>query len=250
MRGKQLEIQAREAHFLSVAREILLKEGYPGVSISRVAEATRFSKGTVYQRFGSKEELVTALGMQCRREFVEVIRAGSTFVGRPRERMVALGEALMYYMRYHADDQRILKIIDSETILQTAPKKQQDQMRAYDIEVFMILLGVIQEAVDKGDLTLPDDKAARGLCFTFWAMVDGCFSATMGGAPLEEVGLGEPMAAVMRSAHYLMDGYGWRPLYNEWDYEETARKVRGLLQRNADNGSVVSGPSTVGAGSL
>jgi len=58
------------------------------------------------------------------------------------------------------------------------------------------------------------------------------------------------MAAVMRSAHYLMDGFGWRPLFNEWDYEETARRVRELLQRNADNGSGVSGPSTVGAGSL
>lgn len=246
MRGKQLEIQAREAHFLSVGREILLSEGYPGVSISRVAEATRFSKGTVYQRFGSKEELVAAIGMQCRAKFLEVVRAASAFVGRPRERMVALGEAIVYYTRHHADDQRILKIIDSETILRTAPQSQQDQMKAYDIEIFLITLGVIQEAVDKGDLVLPDDLAARGLCFTFWVMVDGCFSATMGGAPLDEVGLGEPTAIVMRNAHYLMDGYGWRPLYNEWDYEETARKVRELLQKDADNGSVGSVSSTVG----
>jgi hypothetical protein len=31
--------------------------------------------------------------------------------------------------------------------------------------------------------------------------------------------------ALRRGANALLDGYGWRPLSNEWDYEVTRRRV-------------------------
>jgi len=52
--GKQKELNARQAYFKQVAREILLREGYQGLTINRVAEVTGFSRGTVYQFFGSR----------------------------------------------------------------------------------------------------------------------------------------------------------------------------------------------------
>ncbi len=237
MRGKQKEIQAREAHFLQVAREILLSEGYQGVSIGRVAEATRFSKGTVYQRFGSKEELITALGMQCRAKLLETIQMAASFPGCPRERMAALGEAMLFYSKYHADDQRILKLIDAETILEKVPESQQEKMKAYDVQTFQTLLGIIEDAIAEGDLVLRDDSTAQGLCFAFWAMMDGSFSASMGGAPLEDAGIANPIAQVVVNGHYLMDGYGWRPLYRDWDYAATSRRMRALLMHGSAAGA-------------
>ena len=235
MRGKQKEIQAREAHFVQVARDILLKEGYQGVSIGRVAEETRFSKGTVYQIFGSKEELVTALGMQCRAKLLETIQKAASLPGRPRERMVALGEALAMYSKYYAADQRILKLIDAETILEKVPVNQRDKMKEYDVQIFLALLGIVQDAISQGDLVLREDSTPQGLSFAFWAMMDGCFAASMGGAPLQEAGISDPMAEVVHSGHYLMDGYGWHPLYSEWDYEATARRARSLLLNESLN---------------
>jgi AcrR family transcriptional regulator len=229
LRGKQKEIQAREGHFIQAAREILFEEGYQGVSISRVAEATRFSKGTVYQIFRSKEELVTALGIQCRAKLLETVRKAADFSGRPRERMVALGEAMAWYSKYCADDQRILKLIDAETILERVPVDQQESMKEYDVQMFLTLLGIVRDAISEGDLVLRDDSTPQSLSFAFWTMIDGCFAASMGGAPLQEAGISEPMREVVQSAHYLMDGYGWRPLHHEWDYEATARSVRALL---------------------
>jgi len=238
LRGKQKEIQAREAHFMRIAREILLREGYQGVSISRVAEETRFSKGTVYQIFASKEELITALGMQCRVTLLETIRKAASFAGRTRERMVVIGEAMAFYSKYHADDQRILKLIDAETVLERVPRNQQEKMKGYDVQIFQVLLGIVQDAIAEGDLVLRRDSTAQGLCFTFWAMIDGSFAASMGAAPLDEAGISDPTAEVVRNGHYLMDGYGWRPLYDEWDYEATARRIRTLLlsESVADSG--------------
>jgi len=241
MRGKQKEIQAREAHFIQVAREILLREGYQGVSVSRVAESTRFSKGTVYQLFRSKEELITALGIQCRAKLLETIQKAARFPGRPRERMAALGEAMAFYSKYCSDDQRILKLIDAETILDRVQNGQRDKMKQYDVQIFQTLLEIVQDAVAEGDLVLRGDCTVQGLGFAFWALMDGAFSANMGGAPLQEAGIPDPSAEVVRNGHYLMDGYGWRPLQHEWDYEATARRVRAfLLNGSLDDADMVA----------
>jgi len=227
--GKQREIQARVELFIGVARSMLLEEGYDAVSINRVAEVTQFSKGTVYQLFKSKEELIAALGIQCRAMLHETMERAARFPGRPRERLVAMGESVAFYAHHYPHDQRILKIIDAETILQQVGEEQQARMAEYDFRMYQLLMDIVQDAIAQGDLSLPQDATPQGLCFAFWAMVDGAFAALMGSAPLEAVGIDDPMAEAVRNGQYLADGYGWRPLYSEWDYQDTSRRIRSLF---------------------
>lgn len=233
MRGKEKELRARVAHFLEVARGILLSEGYQGVSINRLAQETGFSKSTVYQSFASKEELVTLLGVECRVRLLEMVRKGASFPGRARERMVALGEAMVFYSKIHADDQRILKLIDSEAVLESVPEDLKHEMDSHDVAVFTTLSGVIQDAVKDGDLHLRAGLTVEGLALAFWALIDGSFAAGMGGAPLKEAGVADPTAEVIRHAHYLMDGHGWRPLSSERDYGAVSERVRKRLLSEA-----------------
>jgi len=231
--GKQREMRERDELFLKVARTALLERGYQGVSIGRIAQTTGFSKGTIYQRFASKEELTVALGMRCRAKLLETIERAAQFAGRPRERMLALGEALGHYARRYPDDQRILKIIDAETILDRIPEDQQRCMAAYDVRMFQIILAIIEDGIAQGDLALPEGATPAGLCYVFWAMIDGSFAAVMGSAPLSTVGIADPVEEVVRSGQYLLDGYGWRPLQCEWDYAATSERIRAALSAEA-----------------
>ena len=63
LKGKQREILEREKLFLEVARALFLRDGFHGVTIGRIARETGFSKGTIYQRFSCKEELIVELGI-------------------------------------------------------------------------------------------------------------------------------------------------------------------------------------------
>jgi len=229
MRGKEKELKARVAHFLAVARQILLNEGYQGVSINRLAQETGFSKSTVYQSFNSKEELVTLLGLECRARLLDMVQKAAGIEGRARERMVALGEAMVIYSKVYADDQRILKLIDSEAVLEGVSEDLKDEMESYDVAVFSVLAGVIQDAVKAGDLQLRPGLTVEGLALAFWALIDGSFAAGMGGAPLEKAGVTDATAEVIRHAHYLMDGHGWRPLLAECDYTAVSQRVRAML---------------------
>jgi len=226
LKGKKREVHQREQLFLDVAAKVLLEEGYPEVSINRVAESTGFSRGTVYQRFKSKEELVTALGLQCRGRLHDAVTRAIESDGRPRERLVGIGEAISCYVKQYPDDQRVLKIIDSELILQRVGEEQRARMAQYDIHMFEHLAAIIMDAVQQEDLVLRDGATPQGLCFAFWAMMDGAFAASMGGAPLEEVGIVDPIAEVIRNCHYLLDGYGWHPLSSEWDYDTASARIR------------------------
>ena len=37
--------------------------------------------------------------------------------------------------------------------------------------------------------------------------------------------LGDPSEALRRNQNAILDGYGWRPLTDEWDYDATRRRV-------------------------
>ena len=58
---KQQEIRDREELLLDVAQRMLLERGYEDLRMDRIAEAVGVSKGTVYQHFGSRDDLLAAV---------------------------------------------------------------------------------------------------------------------------------------------------------------------------------------------
>lgn len=59
---------------IEVASEELLRNGFRGTSLERVAEAAGFSKGAVYSNFASKEDLVLAVLDQRFRHRLDTLR--------------------------------------------------------------------------------------------------------------------------------------------------------------------------------
>ena len=227
--GKQREIQQRDTLFLQVARDLLLEEGYHGLTMERVAKITQFSKGTVYNRFACKEDMVVELGRRCREERVAMLERALTFEGRPRERMVALGEGAEHFSKLFPNHVRVLAIINAEAILEKVGEEQRARMKAYDARVMQGLTEIVQAAVACGDLALPPRSTPQEISFALWALVDGASAAFLGGAPLAEAGIGDVYSAISRGCHMLMDGCGWRPLSTEWNYSETSLRIKASI---------------------
>ncbi|MCC6143843.1 MAG: TetR/AcrR family transcriptional regulator, partial [Candidatus Hydrogenedentes bacterium] len=93
---------------LDHARKLLLESGYFGLTMARVADAADIPKGTLYQRFACKEDIILALAERCLRERLDFIRRGASYPGRPRERFAAIGEAVGLYARLRTDHSRII----------------------------------------------------------------------------------------------------------------------------------------------
>lgn len=223
--GKQRELQRRDELHLEMAREIFLKEGYHNLSISRLAKATGFARPTLYERFHSKEELIVELGLRCQRELLSFLRKASAFPGRPRERMVAIGEIIRHYADRYADDLRISNFSGTDIVLEKVSVHLQEQHAALDKQIFDLVQAVINDAERQGDLVFRPGMTAQTLAFSLIALIDGLALALRGSIPLAQVGITDPIDALYKSVHVLFDGYGWRPLYDEWDYKGTEHRI-------------------------
>ena len=108
---KQREIQAREGRILEVARSMIVEQGYHGLSMDRIAGALEYSKGTIYQHFTCKEEILLAIVNQTMEKRQATFRRAATFRGRPRERMTAIGFAAELFFRLYPDHLHIENVL-------------------------------------------------------------------------------------------------------------------------------------------
>lgn len=223
---KQRELVERETLILDVTRDLLLDLGYHGLTMDRIAGAIEYSKGTIYQHFPCKEEALTELALRIYEKRFSLIERAATFSGRTRERVAAIGEAVVLFARLHPEDLRILGIINSEVVIQKVSQPRQEKVNGLTLRAMGILTGIVRDAISGGDLSLVSGTTPEDLAFGLWSLTEGGFASIVQGAPLAEVGVGNAFFSVMKNCEILLDGYGWRPLSTEWDFAETRERIR------------------------
>ena len=162
---KQREIAEREELVLDVARGMLLEGGYLGLTMDRIAAATEYSKGTIYQHFPNKEEILAALAIQTATVRSDLFERASRFRGRPRERMVALSVAANLFYQLHADHFRCEQVIRTNSIRSKTSAERQAQMAGCEARCLTIVSGVIRDGIAQGDLELPEDMTPEEVGF-------------------------------------------------------------------------------------
>ena len=222
---KQREMQQREAAILEEARRILLERGYFGLTMESVARASECPKGTMYQRFGCKEDLVLALAADSLERRLAMMHRGACYAGASRERVAALGEAVALFVRLNPDDARIVHTATGPVREKASPDRLEALIRA-ERAIVELLKGILEEGVRDGDLAVHDSAHLNEMAFGIWALVDGSYTLIESGVTRNSLGLPNPITGMYHVFNVLADGYGWRPLFNEHDYEETLANVR------------------------
>ena len=222
---KQRELEAREALILDVAARLLGEHGYLGLTMDRIADATEYSKGTVYNHFKSKEEVLIALCNQTGRLRVDWFQRAASFQGSPRERMTAIGVALELFVRLHPEHFTVEQIVTAESIREKISAERAASLLQSEQGCVGVVTGIITDAVAQGDLELPEGTYPMSLCFGLWTMSYGGLSIIAGKPQLGEMGIDDPLATLRRNQQGLMDGHGWQPLTKDWDFEATRRRI-------------------------
>jgi AcrR family transcriptional regulator len=108
---KQREIQGREGRILEVARSMIVQDGYHGLSMDRIADALEYSKGTIYQHFSCKEDILMALVNQAVDRRLDLFRRAAEVRARSRERMAAIGASCEVFFELYPDHFHIEHLI-------------------------------------------------------------------------------------------------------------------------------------------
>ncbi len=223
---KQLEIRNRESRILELAREMVRDEGYHGLSMDRIAQQLDYSKGTIYNHFACKEEIIVALAIQTVEVRVQMFRKAAQFKGCSRFRMMAIGEAAEQFVLKYPDHFVFEQILQLPTVRQKVSEKRQNAVENCDVQCMTVVAGVARDAVAAEDLVLPTGFTPEMLVFGLWALTSGGYAIAAASESLAHIGLENPYRLVNEHTSALLDGFGWKPLSPEYDRAEILQRIR------------------------
>jgi AcrR family transcriptional regulator len=105
---------------LDVARDLLLEGGAHGATIEAISSASGAPTGSIYHRFGSRDELITRLWMRAVRRsqaaFLEAVDLGD-----PEAAAVRAGLSIFDFCRAQPRDAQLLVSFRYEDLVRAAP---------------------------------------------------------------------------------------------------------------------------------
>lgn len=225
---KERELAERERLILDVAARLLVERGYLGLTMDRIAAATEYSKGTIYQHFQNKEDILTALAAESAQRRVSLFERAATLRGKPRERLCAVGLAANLFVQLHPLHFHCEGIIGAQSIRSKASEKRIQELESCEVGCMEVIRGLARDAVSQGDLAYEDPAIPQVIVLGLWSMTIGFHHilSVEGNAIETKLGFEDPQAALFSAYDRYLDGFGWRPLSSEWDYRATFQRAR------------------------
>ncbi len=223
---KQREIQQREARILALAGDMLHCSGYLGLSMDRIATEMEYSKGTIYQHYRNKEEIILALANEALQMRLDMFQKAATCAGRSRIRMAAIGAAAEVFVENHPQHFAVEQIVRSPSIWEKTSQERRHVMESCELRCMQVISGIVRDAIAAGDLELPSARSAEDLVFGLWSMNFGAYNILTSSETLEKYGISDPLAALRKNQNFMLDGYQWQPLSHQWDYDDTMDQLK------------------------
>ena len=226
---KKRELEEREANILAVARESLIASGYRGLNMDAIASELDYSKGTIYNHFNCKEEIIIALAIETMEKRWEMFQRAAAYSGLPRERIAAVGVAAELFVRLYPSHFEVEQLIRATSIWEKTSETRRQTMFACESRCMGLLAGVVRDGISQGHLSLPDDFQPEDLVFGLWSQTFGAYSIIATSDDLSMLGVGDPYSAVRINLNRMLDGYHWSPLSSDYNYVELAERLKGEI---------------------
>jgi len=221
---REREFRQREELILDSAGMMLREQGYLGLNLDRLAESVEYSKGTLYQHFETKEDIVLAIVARSLKWRTQLFERAARFQGNSRERILAVGVADDVLSQEESAHFQLVQMVKSRSIWEKTDPERRRNVQTLEERCFGILELLVREGIAAGDLNLPAAKAAE-VAFGLMTMSLGTNLVVDAREWLEGIGLPQPRETLRVNQHRFLDGLGWKPLLEKWDYTETERRV-------------------------
>jgi len=225
---KQRDFQQREQLILDSAQHLLHTQGYAHLTMDRVAESVEYSKGTIYNHFSSKEDLVCSLCCRCMSKLIDLFRRAADYDGSTRERFSAIGIAYSLYHQLHPLDAQNIQIVKTHAVRDKLGEDKLCELNTLEQQITGIALDVVHEAIACGDIP-HNAVTADEIVFGFWSMHYGALLLALSDIPLEQLGFRPAIRLLWKNSQKLMDAYDWQPLGRDIDNDTLFEKLCSAL---------------------
>lgn len=214
---KQREFLQREQLILDTAQTMLHEHGYAQLTMERIAEAVEYSKGTIYNHFSSKEDLVCSLCCRCVNNLIALFKRAYVYPGTTRERFSAIGIAYCLYHQLNPLDAQNIQIIKTNAVRDKLSADKVQELNALEHKITQLCMDLVGEAIEAGDVPSIDTHTADTIVFGFWSQLYGGILLVQSDIPLDQFGFSPVITMLWNNSQRLLDAYGWQPLSTTTD---------------------------------
>ncbi|MFZ5636008.1 MAG: TetR/AcrR family transcriptional regulator [Pseudomonadota bacterium] len=214
---RQRERAEREQRFLDKAQALIQRDGLLALQMSRIAEECDYAIGTLYQHFASKEDLLVALATRNCLSRVDLFERAARWPGPTRERMVAIALADLMVIRAQPEHFRLAQFVWTDVVWGAASEASRRRSLEASAPLGTLIDGIAEAAIAAGDLPAGLGLSPQAVTIGPWMLSLGIHTVTHAEGLLEAHALGDPYRLLMKHLHYLLNGYGWRPLFDPSD---------------------------------
>ena len=222
---KKKAISERQDRILELARRMVLTAGYHGLSLDSLASELGVSRGTIYNHFKCKEEIILALVIETMNKRLAMFQRAASYRQIPRIRLAAIGVAAELFVRLYPDHFRVEQIVKSDSIWGKTTEERRALVKSCQLQCVGIVAGVLRDGLVQGHLQLPVDIAPEDVVFGLWSMTEGAYSIIATSDSMAELGIAQPFPAIRQNIHRMLDGYGWTPLSTDIDFDAEMKKI-------------------------
>ncbi|MCW8923060.1 MAG: TetR/AcrR family transcriptional regulator [Gammaproteobacteria bacterium] len=229
---KQRELAKREALILDTAQNILHEQGYSSLTMDRIAEAIEYSKGTIYNHFPNKEDMVCSLCCRNIKNLIDIFTRAAEYEGTSRERFSAMGIGYSLYHQINPLDAQNIQIIKINSIREKISLEKLSEIESLEQRITEIANRVVQEAIQCGDLPKEVSDITDSIVFGYWSMLYGSLLLEQSDIPLENLGFNPGVKTLWLNCQKFMDGYNWLPHSPDIGSESLFNKISSDLYSN------------------
>jgi AcrR family transcriptional regulator len=226
---KQRELLEREELILNTAQTMLHQHGFNHLTMERIAETVEYSKGTIYNHFASKEDLVCSLCCRSIANLIDLLERAYQYPGSTRDRFSAIGIGYSLYHQLHPMDSQNIQTVKNYAIREKVSEEKLVEMESLEQKIMAIAQNIVQQAINCGDLDNKYQPYVSTIVFGFWSMHYGALLLDQSDTPLHQLGFNPVVQMLWNNANNLLNGYQWQPLSTTTDSGKLFEKISSAL---------------------
>ena len=224
------ETAKRESSVLAAAAEQIDAQGFFGLTMDSIAKATELSKGTLYQHFSCKEEILVVLVSHGLERRLELFERAAGLPGRSRERVVSVFYAQELFCRLAPHHGSAEIAFEATSALEKATEEQAQRHASLVERTQDLLRQLVRDASSGGDLSLDSSEKEDRVVRMLTMLTTGAQFQHARARGSEETA-DTALLDFRTATSALLDGLSWKPSSNELNYEETHLRARTQLFR-------------------
>jgi len=222
---KQQAIADREIELIELAKELVKKQGFSNFTMDKLTAQSSYSKGTIYNHFCSKEDVILALCILSLKKESSMLMRALTFEGTTREKVMAMHTAYRIYVLLEPVLSDCVMTARTPWVLEKASSERVKELNRLESQVINEAGKLVQKAVEVGDLQFGPGLSSDAIVFANWSVAFGSNAfAKYSANSFWNDKISDPFS-VLQNSNLILDGLKWKPLSSEWDYRKTCQRV-------------------------